>query len=301
MSGGKLALFRQLLRDREHDVWHFVFAPNRASSIAARAAIVVRRFRPVVQTIASRPKQRDRALIFGDVVIALSEWSRGNLIGMGVPSSRIRVIPPCAPRPDVTDDRKRAIRAALGVGDAPIVLYPGDYEVSTGAATVAQSVPAIVQAVPEARIVFACRKKTPHAEEAQRALSTDSKYTVHAGDVSDMPALIAASSVIAFPVDDLYGKVDLPLVLLEALSLGIPMVLARGGPLEAIETALFVEPRDADGLAKNVLEALRGGPAEGRAGVRLWEERFTPQRMAAAHDDLYEEALRAKSTGPRSR
>lgn len=301
---GKVAMFSRLVRDRDHDLWHFVFAPNSTSSFAARAAIAARRFRgPVIQTIASRPKKDGRSLVFGDVVVALSQWSRGNLIGMGIAASRIRVIPPCAPKPDADEARVRAVRAMLGVGDAPIVLYPGDYEVSTGADTVARAVSAIVREIPEARVVFACRKKTERAGDAQRAIEAvvgkDAKYTVHAGDVSDMPALIAAAGVIVFPVDDLYGKVDVPLVLLEALALGIPMVLARGGPLEAIDTARLVEPRDAGALSKTALELLRGGPAEGRAGVRLWEERFTPQRIAAAHDDLYEQALRAKSTTSR--
>lgn len=294
-------VFARLLRDRDHDVWHFVFAPNPASSYAARAAIAMGRFRgAVVQTIASRTKgQGGRSLVFGDVVVALSEWSRGRLIGTGIDASRIVVIPPCAPRPNTSAARVRAVRDALGIGDAPIVLYPGDYEVSSGASTMAQSVGEIARAVPEARIVFACRKKTAGAAEAQSAIEASTKkhaqYIVHAGDVDDMPALIAATRVVAFPVDDLYGKVDIPLVLLEALALGVPMILARGGPLEAISTARFVVPRDADGLAKNVLELLRNGPDEGRAGVRLWEERFTPERVAAAHDDLYDKALRAKS------
>jgi phosphatidylinositol alpha-1,6-mannosyltransferase len=291
----------RLLRDREHDVWHFVFAPNAASSWAARAAIALRRFRgAVVQTIASRMKgQGGRSLLFGDVVVALSEWSRARLIGMGIEASRVVVIPPCAPRPIASDERIRAVREKLGVGDAPLVLYPGDYEVSSGARAMAQSVAAIAREVPEARVVFACRMKTPRAAQARRAIEVSSKkhaeYMIHTGDVDDMQALIAATSVVAFPVDDLYGKVDVPLVLLEALALGVPIVVARGGPLEAISTARFVEPHDAAGLAKNVLELLREGPEAGRAGVRLWEERFTPERVAAAHDDLYDEALRAKS------
>lgn len=299
---GKVALLGKLLRDRDHDLWHFVFAPNMASSGAARLAMGIRRSRPVVQTIASRAKSPNRRLIFGDVVVALSEHARGSLIGMGIAASRIRVIPPCAPRPDATPERIAAVRKMLDVGDAPIVLYPGDYEVSTGADTVARAVSAIVRAIPEARVVFACRRKTDRADEAKRAIEAvtgkDAKYTVHAGDVSDMPALIAAANVIVFPVDDLYGKVDIPLVLLEALSLGIPMVLARGGPLESIATGRFVEPRDADALSKNTLELLRGGRDAGRAGVGLWEERFTPQRIAGQHDDLYAELLRAKSNGP---
>jgi phosphatidylinositol alpha-1,6-mannosyltransferase len=193
------------------------------------------------------------------------------------------------------------MRAKLGVGEAPLVLYPGDYEVSHGAATVARAVAAIVRKVPDARVVFACRAKTPRSAIARAAVENDLRaaglldHTRHAGEVDDMAALLAASSVVAFPVDDLYGKVDLPLVLLEALALGVPLLLARDGPLESITSARFVSPRDPADLAASLTEMLTGDP--GRAatiaaqGLELYTARFTPRVVAAQYDDLYEEML----------
>jgi glycosyltransferase involved in cell wall biosynthesis len=297
---------RRLLTGDAQDLWHFVFAPNPASSTVARVASRSRRLLGwkgrVVQTIASAPRSFDGVAqwIFGDAVVVVSEWMRGRLLGAGVKRD-VRVIPPCAEAPRTpTEEAKRDVRKKLGIGAAPIVLYPGDYEVSHGAATVARAVATLAREAPDARVVFACRAKTPKSAEAragvEKALAVAGLLdrTRHAGEVDDMAALLAASSVVAFPVDDLYGKVDVPLVLLEALSLGVPIVAARGGPLEALASARFVEPEDAAALAAEIVRYLRE-PAAARAaakeGEALFASRFTPRVAAAAYDDVYDEAL----------
>jgi glycosyltransferase involved in cell wall biosynthesis len=296
----------RLLTGDPHDVWHFVFAPNPASSTVARVASRARRLvgwkGRVVQTIASAPRSFDGVgqWIFGDAVVVVSEWMRGRLLGAGVKAD-LRVIPPCAeapPRP--TEDAKRAARETLGAGDARIVLYPGDYEVSHGAETVAAAVATLTRESPDALVVFACRAKTAKSADARAKVESSLRAagllerTRHAGEVSDMAALVASSSVVAFPVDDLYGKVDVPLVLLEALALGVPIVAARGGPLEALSSARFVDPEDAAALAAEVARYLRD-PAAARdaaaQGESLFAARFTPRVVAAAYDDLYAEIL----------
>jgi glycosyltransferase involved in cell wall biosynthesis len=292
---------RRLAMGDPLDLWHFVFAPNPVSSTVARTASRARRALgwngKVVQTVASAPRSFDgsAAWIFGDIVVALSEHTRGRLVGAGVSADRIRVIPPCsrapAPRPHTLAARMKA-----GVMEGPIVLYPGDYEVSTGAQTVAAAAKAILDAEPRATIVFACRKKTPAADEAQREVEKElaragvADRTKHLGDITFMDELLAISSVVVFPVDDLYGKVDLPLVLIEAMALGVPIVIARGGPLEALDFAPSVEPGDAAALAKHVGDLLRDGEAARRLGAegkRVYGARYTPEAVAAEYDALY--------------
>jgi len=293
----------RLVRGDPHDAWHFVFAPNPASSTAGRVARAARRLRgwrgAVIQTVASAPRSFDwaRHLLFGDTVVALSEWTRARLVRGGADPARVVVIPPCARAPaEPSEDARRAARAALGLGPAPLLLYPGDYEVSRGADTVARAVASIARAVPEARVVFACRPKTPRAGAARAAVEATlreanvASYTHHAGELADLAPLLAASSAVLFPVDDLYGKVDLPLVLLEALALGVPLVLARGGPLEAIDAARFVDAGDAEALAREAIALLRGGADRAalvRAGREAHRRAYAPDVVAARYEELY--------------
>jgi glycosyltransferase involved in cell wall biosynthesis len=290
-----------------HDVWHFVFAPNPLSSSVAAVARRLRRTGgwrgKVVQTVASAPRSFDGVarFVFGDAVVALSEHTRGRLLAAGVTGRALRVIPPCARAPRVlSEEEKREVRARFELGDGPIVLYPGDYEVSQGAQTVAAAAPAILGASREATLVFACRKKTAAASGAQALVEAElervglRRRTRHLGEVSDMAALLAVATVVAFPVDDLYGKVDLPLVLLEAMALGVPIVVAQGGPLEALDFAPSVAPGDRAGLADRVVELLTDDAARrqlGEEGQRAYQARYTPRAVAAAYDDLYAELL----------
>lgn len=295
----------RLLTGDAHDVWHFVSAPNPAASSAARLARVARRMLGwkgrIVQTVASAPREFDgvASLLFGDVVVTLSEWTRARLIGEGVDASALRVIFPCAaapPRP--TDDAVHRARARYGLGSAKVVLYPGDYEISTGARTFADAIKVLAPDAPDVVFVYACREKTPRAGDAREKLKAElaavglTSRVRHVGEIDDLPALTVASSVVAFPVDDLYGKVDLPLVLLEALALGVPLVLARGGPLETLGAASFVDPGDGVALAAEIAALLVNDDRAREHAVRgkdLYSRSFTPQVVADQYDDLYEE------------
>lgn len=307
----------RLLRGDPLDLWHFVFAPNAASSFAAVFAKKGRRmlgFRgPVVQTVASAPRSFEGVgrLLFGDVVIALSEWTRGRLVGSGVTGVPIHVIPPCAQAPERPDEaRVRALREAHKLV-GKVVVYPGDYEFSRGAKSFLEALPELARhlGAQEATFVFACRAKTPRAAEAEAEIRARvvalglAPRVRYLGEVKDMPALLASASVVAFPVDDLYGKVDVPLVLLEALALGVPMVVATGGPLEALlPAAVGVSPGDEDELGAAILRLLSDeGERRSRAeeGARMYASRFTPDVVAKAHDALYAEAL-ASGRGTRS-
>ncbi|MBK8215693.1 MAG: glycosyltransferase family 4 protein [Myxococcales bacterium] len=296
----------RLLRGEPHDLWHFVFAPNPASSAAALFAKRFRRalgFRgPVVQTIASAPRSFDGVarLVFGDRVVALSEWTRGRLVGAGVKGVPIEVIPPCARAPEVPAEADvEALRQKHGLF-GKVVLYPGDIEHSRGARNVVSAFPGMLSRHPDVTLVLACRKKTPRAEGAERELSDAiaraglSSKVRFVGEVASMPTLLAASDVVAFPVDDLYGKVDVPLVLLEALALGVPMVVAGGGPLEALGDAAHVVPLGDDEALAHAVVTLFSPDARARAaeaGKELHRARFSPEVVGRAHDRLYADAL----------
>ena len=103
------------------------------------------------------------------------------------------------------------------------------------------------------------------------------------GEVPDVATYVADADVLILPSDD---PEPFGLVVIEAFSLGRPVIASRaGGPLEIIEDGVsgwFFEPRDVDALADllrglDIAEIRRAG---GRAR-EVYEARFEPTRFRA--------------------
>lgn len=299
-----------LLLQSRADVWHFVYAPNLRTSRVGRLLRAARAV-PVVQTIASPPRAFDAidALLFGDIIVAQSRWTHDQVIAAyrrkALKPPRILVIPPPVSLAlSRSAEEAAAARASLGIPpDAPLFVYPGDLEVSSGARFTAELSARLAQAVPGAITVFAYRRKTGRAEGiAQRLRSQlDPASTRVAGSIADLLALVASAAAVVFPVDDLWGKVDLPIVLLEAMVLGIPVVALGSGPLADLDCATLVGTLDPDAWIEKITdlatnEVARDAACERqRLGVL---ERHSRSVVARAYEELY---LELGSRGPSRR
>lgn len=227
------------------DLHHFVFAPNPRSSGAIRAMRRVRR-KPCLQTIASPPKDFAdvESLLFGDVVVAQSEWTAQRVRASMQPGSSLQlevIRPPLGPLETPSDESVAALRRRLGVGlDQPLIVYPGDLEFSRGARRVAELVQAMPDSLSGLVTVYACRSKTPRAASAEQGLRTElaDERVIFAGELPSLLPLLRAASAVVFPVEDLFGKVDIPITLLEACALGTPVLVADEGPAAELDGAL---------------------------------------------------------------
>jgi glycosyltransferase involved in cell wall biosynthesis len=289
------------------DVWHFVFAPNRRTCQVARGLRALRRL-PIVQTVASPPRRFEHvaSLVFGDELVAQSQATAealreaARVEGFRLPEVSV-VPPPVGPLTVPSVEQAQAARRELGIGTRErLVLYPGDLEVSSGASVTAALVKPLLERLPGAVVVFAYRNKTPaaasKAAELRRSLAG---LPVRITDrVSSMPALLAASDMVIFPVDDLWGKVDQPIVLLESMALGVPCAVLDRGPLRDVEGAVKLSDLDAHAwLAAIVAHAAPGEAREraraaGREAVRTV---YASGVVARAYEAIYLRAIQRRA------
>ena len=288
-----------LLHESDHDIWHFVFAPNPKSSTAGKIVKTIRK-RPVVQTVASRPHSFSSAksLLFGDRVIALSKHTADRLIQNGANVPITVIAPPVADCSRNKDQQNQARQQANIDPHADLILYAGDLEFSSGAQAMANAVPLVLREAPNAVVAFACRAKTTRAAQRKEALEAQLKSfgsrVRFVGEVADLPALIASACALPFPVDDLYGKVDHPYVVLESALLQVPVLVPKGGPLEEIQGIPTLRGGDIHTLAGWCVEMVKDERARQQVGAALRNTVLTqhnPATVAAAVASVYEDLL----------
>jgi glycosyltransferase involved in cell wall biosynthesis len=283
------------------DLWHFFFAPNPKSSAAGRACAALRRTK-TLQTVCSRPKDlsRARSLLFADLTVVLSRATLRDLREAGVPSERLAHVPPAVPPLAPLDaGERRAARETLGLPiDAPIVLFPGDLELGDGAGRVVEAFAGVRSE--DALLVMACRPKTGGAQAAERALRERmralgiAERAVWIGETPHIHALLGAADIVALPSTDLFAKMDLPLVLLEAMWLARPVVVAAGGPAAELADEGAAVAADEGALSATLGELLGDDAARAALGERARraaEARYHPARMASEYETLYDRVL----------
>jgi len=195
----------------------------------------------------------------------------------------IEVIPPPVPNLALpAPERVHAARQALGIpAEAPLFVYPGDLEQAVAVRAVEGIMDPIRARLPAAVFVFAYRPKTGAAPDLARGLRerTNPERVRVTGDVQDILGLIAGATAVLFPVDDLWGKVDLPIVLLESMALGVPVIAFAFGPLRELGGVVLVSLNDRTEL--------------GEACVRVAEDARWRGTIASAEQRAIEEKHRA--------
>lgn len=244
------------------DVVHAIFAPRPSTGIALAALTRLARA-PLVQTVASRPRTfaRHARSLPGRVVISTSAATTRALRAAGLADDRLVELPlPFTPRAAARDLELPAERPR-----GCTLLFAGDYEFGDA---LEPTLEAFAQLAPPrglpVTLLIAARAKTPRARAIEAALrdrvarSSSLRGRVRVlGEVRSLLPWILSSSAVLLPARDLYAKLDHPRVLLEALSLGVPIVV---GPAPSLGE-LVREGGDGGEGAEGIGEIARDAPA----------------------------------------
>ena len=205
-------------------------------------------------------------------------------VANGVDTQRLR---PAGP------ERRAAARAALGLGDGPVVLFVGRFVEDKGVHLLLEAVPQVLAAHPAARFVLC------GSAHFGLASATDYERAVQARAEALGPAVTLAGFVPPARMADYWAAADVfcapavwaepfGLVYLESMASGVPCVgTRRGGIPEVVqdgETGLLLagDPGP-DAVAGALVRLLGDAPLRerlGAAGRRRVLERFTWDTMA---------------------
>ncbi|MCX6049382.1 MAG: glycosyltransferase family 4 protein [Chloroflexi bacterium] len=236
-----------------------------------------------------------------DQLICVSQAAYDTYIKAGVPAQKLTVIRNGIYVPAPRYDRVGLCQELGLPPDAKIILTIARLTEQKGHTYLVDAIPTVLAQVPQAYFVWV--GEGPLEDELRAQLQhakIDERHVLFAGWRSDASELLAIADLFVLP--SLFE--GLPLVVLEAMAIGIPVVGTRVcGTWEAIEDGVngrLVEARDSAALAAAVLEALTE-PAlvaewckAGRASI---DQVFNVTRMVGELVMLYER-LRTHRTQP---
>lgn len=215
--------------------------------------------------------------IFGFFISRLSMFAPSKFVGIsknvydsllvvGIPRQKVVMIPPVVPASVKCASSKIKYRHALGFGSSnSIVLFVGNLKHNKGADVLFDAFIRFAQAFPTLKLIvttelvhenFLERKKSLQDKLVQHGLAD---RVVWLGFVDDILSLIRAVDVVVVPFLDLKGISDYPLVVLEAISVGTPVIATDvGGTREVLceGAGILVPPGDVVALSKGLVSIL---------------------------------------------
>lgn len=204
-------------------------------------------------------------------------------------------------------DREAARRLVLGLLDDPaassVVSLVGRIDPNKGHREVLAAASRVLERAPGVRFTFVGAEHEPHlqyAAELRRDVAERGlgERVLFLGFREDARELIAGSDVVVIPsvVDDRgLGREGFPLVGLEALALGTPVVGYDDGGLPELtgECGTLVPPGDRGRLAEGIIRLVEDRELRdhlARCGRRRVTERFSFERMVEAMKERYRAA-----------
>jgi D-inositol-3-phosphate glycosyltransferase len=267
---------------------------------------------PVIVTVHSLFGEHPDEVVYGvmgpnlvraDRVIAVSQHVADQAVQLGADARRLHVIPSGVDverfRPR---DRQRA-RRTLGLpADARIVVFVGTLEARKQVDRLLAAMPAVREAVPNARLVVigtgdhaGSGDQMPLLEHMVGELGL-SEAVHFAGRVpeEDLVDWYAAADVFALPSSS-EGQ---GIAALEAMACGVPVVAsAVGGLLTFVEegrNGFLVPSRDVPALARRLIEVVTDPHLRDRMGAnacQIAKQRFSWSQTVAETIDVYHELL----------
>ena len=301
-----------LFNIRKYNIVHFFLMPRAYSKTFFKYLFGIARVK-VVQNLHSEPINREKIdnIFFGDVVIVHSKYREKQLKRAGI--TNVRIISPGIDL-DKINQRSKLLnfRNIWNIRYEKVILYAGNYSNERDIDILLETIKVIIADSMPVKFVLACRikkegflypriKKDEFKNEAKlkrkiKELKID-KYVIFMRTVENIPAIIGASDLVIFPITERCEKADIPMVLLESMALGKPVLMSELHPyVEVLKygggIAISNEyMSNFSHTLKTLLldEKLRQTIGE-EGKLAVWEH-FNIKNVAQSYEDLYCELL----------
>jgi glycosyltransferase involved in cell wall biosynthesis len=302
----RLLKLRGILAKNDFDILHYMLTPSKLNSFSFKTFIKNKRAK-TIQTIATLRedllKDKDyKKILFADLIVTYSDYAKNKLNKLSFNNVK-RVYPGIdldlySPAPKDEETRKNLNLTKKDF----VVTYPGEY---TRLGATDDLVNLIIKHQDELfkkniKIIFACRVKNDKDARKRRdiitALSRKKLLEIarFPNTFTTMEKVYNLSDIVLFPVQNMKGKFDIPLVVPEAMACEKPVILSDLPILSELSdshNSVIIPKGDVESLAQAVFD-LYNDPEKkkqiGQKARKFVEERFDIKKIAKIYGMIYE-------------
>jgi glycosyltransferase involved in cell wall biosynthesis len=296
----QLSFFLNLLKpDYRNSIYHYFFSPNMKSSIAT-SFIQRTKYQPSIQTVLSLPRnfKKHDIMFFGDEIVTMSDTAKLKLNRLGY--ENVTTIYPGVDIEEINKDEVLYQKNKFGIeNDKLVILYAGDYN---------DSLYSYLEFIKEQEInnknykfIFAIREKSTedknrlyNLKRKIKQLGISRSFLKLYGEIEDFKSLLLASDVLIMTQTDLYAKMDIPLVVLEAMVYKKNIILFDNlffNEINREENIFIIESFNELSIVLKNIEKLSIRIEMGLRNLNVAKKYFTNKLMVEKYEKIYKKLL----------
>jgi glycosyltransferase involved in cell wall biosynthesis len=298
------SLFFQFLFRNSFNIKHYFFTPTTSSSWLIKN--ILKGKSKTIQTVATLREDlfsdgEIKKMMFGDIISTYSDYAKNKLVSLGI-KNVFRIYPGI----DLNDYQPREkseteLKKANFTKDNFIINFTGEYIRLGAMDTVIDSFIQVSQQIPEARLSLAVRvknnKDAQKKEEVIRKLKEANilnKISFHDSGIYKMSDIYNLCDISIFPVDNMKGKFDIPLAVIEAMACAKPIIISDLPILKEFsneKNSITVEKNSPEKLSQAIIDLYNNKEKRlflGRNALEYAHKNFNIHKAAQEYQKLYD-------------
>ncbi|MCK9379025.1 MAG: glycosyltransferase family 4 protein [Candidatus Moranbacteria bacterium] len=296
------SLFFQLKNKDKFDITHYFFTPTKFNSFIIKNFIQNKNAKSI-QTVATLRQdlfsdEELKNLMFGDLIITYSDFAKEKLLSLGI--KNVERIYPGIDLENYSPKETRVKNENYALDDF-VINFAGEYTRLGAMDDVVEAFIEVSGKIPTAKLSMAVRVKNEkdadkknEVVEKLRKNNLLEKVVFHDDGKFNMADIYNLADISIFPVQNMRGKFDVPLVVVEAMACAKPVIISNIPILEEFsskENSVQIEAGNVEQLTAAILE-LHDNPEERKTlGISAREyvkQNFDIKNVSKQYAEVYE-------------
>lgn len=298
------SLFFQWKNKDAFDIAHYFFTPTKFNSFFIKTFLKSKKAR-AIQTIATLredlySEKELKKMMFGDLIITYSDYAKDKLVSFGFDNIK-RVYPGIDLDEYKKTEKNQTLLEKYGFKNSDFIInFTGEYTRLEAIDNIIESFIQIASKIENIKLSLALRVK--NEKDAQKKIKVVEKLkqanllekvSFHDDGTERMNEIYSLADISLFPVQNMRGKFDIPLAVVEAMACEKPVILSDLLILSELnngQNSVIIKKDNQAQLIAAILD-LYNNPEKrsliGKNARKFVEERFDIQNIAREYEQLY--------------